>query len=84
MRILALALSLLLAGCSHTEVTVLFGPRANGYYTELAGSLSVVRKLEGRKLCAYQHESEIRNGAPFNDIPEQTSDFLGCGIRWSK
>lgn len=79
-----LALCALLCGCAHTEVTVLFGPRTNGYYTELAGNLSVVRKLPGRKVCAYEHQSEVRNGKPFNDTPEQTSDFLGCGIRWSK
>ena len=65
------------------EVTVLFGPRSNREYTEIAGSLTVVRRLEGRKVCAYVHESEIRNGYPFNDREEQTSDFAGCGIRWS-
>jgi hypothetical protein len=75
---------LLLAGCSRMEVTALFGPRTNGYYTELAAQLHVVGKLNGRRVCAYAHESEIKNGAPFNDTPEQTSDFLGCGLRWSR
>lgn len=85
MRVLAAALLALLgAGCAHTEVTVLFGPRTNRDYTELVGNLSVVRKLPGRKVCAYEHQSEIRNGPPFNDVEEQTSDFAGCGIRWSK
>lgn len=82
MRLIAFAL--LLCGCSHTEVTVLFGPRSNREYTELAGSLSIVRRLPGRKVCAYVHESEIRNGTPFNSRPEQTSDALMCGFRWSK
>lgn len=79
----AALLALSLCGCSSMEVTVLFGPRSNREYTELAGSLTVVRRFEGRKVCAYVHESELRNGAPFNDRPEQTSDFAGCGIRWS-
>jgi hypothetical protein len=62
---------------------LLVGPRTNGDYTELAAQLSVIRHFSGRKVCGYFHESEVRNGQPFNDRPEQTSDFAGCGIRWS-
>jgi hypothetical protein len=78
------ALAAALTGCAQMETTILVGPRTNREYTELAAQLTVVRKFSGRKLCAYHHESEIKNGQPFNDDPEQTSDFFGCGIRWAQ
>jgi hypothetical protein len=81
---LALLAVLLLAGCSTVDVTLLVGPRTNREYTEIAANLSVVRKFSGRRVCGYVHESEVKNGGPFNDNEEQTSDFLGCGIRWSR
>jgi hypothetical protein len=83
-KYLLAAIAAALTGCAHMETTILVGPRSNRDYTELAAQLTVVRKFSGRKLCAYHHESEIKNGQPFNDRPEQTSDFAGCGIRWSK
>jgi hypothetical protein len=73
---------LLLAGCARTEVQLLVGPRTNREYTEVAANISVVRKFNGRRVCAYVHESEVKNGAPFNRNEEQTSDFVGCGLRW--
>jgi hypothetical protein len=79
-----LAALLALTGCAQMETTILVGPRSNREYTEIAAQLTVVRKFSGRKLCAYHHESEVKNGDPFNDDEEQTSDFLGCGIRWSQ
>ncbi len=81
MRVLIL-LPLLLAGCSSAEVTLLVGPRSNREYTEIAANLTIARRFKDRKLCAYVHESEVRNGPPFNQHEEQTSDFVGCGLRW--
>jgi hypothetical protein len=78
----AALLALLLTGCASTEATLLVGPRSNGEYTEIAANLSVVRKFSGRKVCAFIHESEVRNGRPFNGREEQTSDFVGCGLRF--
>ena len=80
----ALLLALLLSGCAGTEATLLVGPRSNREYTEIAANLTVVRKFSGRKVCGYVHESEVRNGVPFNNRPEQTSDFAGCGLRFGK
>jgi hypothetical protein len=83
-KYLLAAIAAALNGCAHMETTILVGPRSNRDYTELAAQLTVVRKFSGRKLCAYHHESEIKNGRPFNDNEEQTSDFFGCGIRWAQ
>jgi len=61
----------------------MFGPRWNGYTTEFAGTFEIARRLPGRAICSYRHESEVFNGEPFHpERSEQTSDMLGCGIRW--
>lgn len=84
-KTLLAALVVALSGCSSMEVTVLFGPRSNRDYTELAGSLSVIRRLPGRKVCGYTHQSDVFSGEPFRpERPEVQTDMLGCGIRWSK
>lgn len=80
---LVLAASVLLCACA-SETTLLVGPRYNGHYTEIAAQITVAYRMGDKGVCAYQHQSEVRNGPPFNDKPEQTSDFLGCGWRWDE
>lgn len=83
-KYLLAALAVALSGCAHTEVTLLFGPRTDGHYTELAGNLTVLRRMGGRKVCAWEHQSEVRNGPPLNNRPEIHTDMLGCGLRFSR
>lgn len=77
-------LSFLLCGCSHTEVTVLFGPRSVEGSTDLGAFLMVSQPFGKRGVCAFTHESSPLKGAPFNDRDELDVNAGMCGLRWGK
>lgn len=80
----ALALCLLLTGCAHTEVQFLAGPRVSEGDTEIAATISVLRKVGNHGRCGWVHNSEVFHGRPLNDDDELTFDHLACGWRWER
>ena len=82
MKLLA-ALAFLLAGCAHTEVTVMFGPRSVEGETDLGAFLMISQPFGKRGVCSvYMHESSPLKGEPFNNRDEIDSNAAMCGVRW--
>ena len=82
--LLLLPLIAAVTGCTHTEVTVLFGPRTSEGETDLALTFQVLQQIgESRVRCGYAHSSAIDKGEPFHPEREEiTFDHLGCGLKW--
>lgn len=83
MKAAALLLPVLCAGCAHTEVTALFGPRqVDRDNSDFSLTLQVIERFGKHGACGYVHDSEVFHGPPFNHHDELTTDQIGCGVRF--
>jgi starvation-inducible outer membrane lipoprotein len=79
----ALALCLLLAGCSTTpELTVLVGPRWSEGKQDVAATFMVIQKVGKHAVLGGVHQSEPSRGKPFDSREEETGDMAGVGVRF--
>jgi hypothetical protein len=81
-RIALVALSLAIAGCAHTELTVLLGPRSVDGDSAPGGFLQLSRRFGRHGICSYVHTSDPTSGRPFNNRHDPNEDMAGCGFTW--